>query len=190
MMARPDRAGRAGVGNEGGPAVDAYDRFAAAAAPIGIDIVIVGVVLMLSAIGFLAVYAFRYGTPDEDEGRTVTDRTSAMMPVFVDGLSSVRKASRRKVVYGREGEITDDSLVDGTATPGQRMVVVCIITMFVSLFLLFLGVSLWWMKDNPIVVFFPFVMAAWLGNFLRIVWRDRQKARRRVARRARQRHAE
>lgn len=169
--------------------MDAYDRFAAAAAPIGIDVVIVGVVLMLSAIGFLAFYAFRYGTPDDDQGRTVTDKTNSMLQNSMNGFTSMRQASRRKMVFARDGEITDDSLVDGTATPGQRMVVVCIIMMFVSLFLLFLGVSLWWMKDNPIVMFFPPVMALWLGNFLRIAWRDRQKAKKRVARRARRQHA-
>ncbi len=169
--------------------MDAYDRFAAAAAPIGIDIVIVAVVLLVSAIGFMAFYAFRYGTPDDDEGRTVTDKTRAMGPVIVSGLASVRQASRRKMVYARRGEITDDSLVDGTATPGERTVVVCILTMFVCLFLLFLGLSLWAMKDNPLVVVFPPVMAIWLGNFLRIVWQDRQKAKERVARRVKREHA-
>ena len=170
--------------------MDAFDRFAAAASPIGVEILILGVVLMLAAISFLAVYAFRYGTPDEDEGRTVTDESRSMMPNVGSGFTSRRAASRRKMVYARDGEITDESLVDGTATPGQRMVVACILTMFVSLFLLFLGFSLWVMKDNPIVVFFPFVMAVWLGGFLRVVWRDRQKAKRAVARRAKRAHAE
>ena len=43
---------------------------------------------------------------------------------------------------------------------------------------------------GAIVVFFPFVMAVWLGGFLRVVWRDRQKAKRAVARRAKRAHAE
>ena len=157
-----------------------YDRFAEAASHIGPPIVLVAVVALLAAIGYLVLYAIRYGEPDEEEGKTVTDHRP-IMPTFVSGLRFTKSISKRSVQLSRSGEITDDSLVDGTATLGQRIVVLCIITMFVCIFLLFLGLSLWALKDNPLAAIMPIPVGAWLLNFLRVVWRDHQKAKKRVA---------
>ena len=91
------------------------------------------------------------------------------------------RGSKRKRLGSTSDFITDDSLVDGTATFGQRMMVLGIITLFISLFLIFVGTGLMVMKDNPLAILFLIIPGIWLFNFAREAWQGHQEAKKRVA---------
>jgi threonine/homoserine/homoserine lactone efflux protein len=158
----------------------AYNRFVAALSPIGLRILIAaGVILILDLVA-MVVYVFRNGERDEPE-KGVTTVHQPMTPVLLNGPGLTRGISKRKKLAGASGLITDESLVDGTATLGQRMMVGGICIFFVSFFLVFLGIGLVSLKDNPLAVFFPIVPGIFLFNFARDAWRDHQKAKAAVA---------
>jgi hypothetical protein len=89
--------------------------------------------------------------------------------------------SKLKILGSRSGFITMESLVQGTATSGERMMVLGIITLFVSFFLVWLGAGLMLMKKLWILVLLP-VLPGLFGYYnLRDAWDDYRKARRRAA---------
>jgi hypothetical protein len=79
----------------------------------------VWVVGVLFVVEFVAVFicAYRAGRADEEQGRVITSR--ARFP----GLIAGRYRSKSKVLVSRSEYISEISLVDGTATKTERLIV-------------------------------------------------------------------
>jgi hypothetical protein len=74
---------------------------------------------VLFVVEFVAVfiYAYRSGTADKEEGRVITKC------VRRSGLGAGRYWSKSKVLVSRSGYVSEMSLVDGTATKAERLIV-------------------------------------------------------------------
>jgi hypothetical protein len=70
--------------------------------------------------------------------------------------------SKRKILGSKSDFITNDSLVDGSATFGQRIMVLGIITACLSFFSIFVGAGLILLKDSPLAGLFQIVPGIWL----------------------------
>jgi hypothetical protein len=147
-----------------------YRAFTAAAARAGQVIAEVAVALLLLALAFIVVYVLTHGKKDASEG-AVTEE--GPMPMRL-GPSFGR--SKRKYLVKRNDYITMESLVRGTATPGERMLVLSTFVLFLSFFSIFLGAGLMFMENLIILGLFPVIPGLWLyGAFLGPVWKDYRK---------------
>lgn len=134
----------------------------------------------------LAIYALRRGEPDE---APVTPTMQPFGPHPATGrptgLTATRWRSRVRLLAGRRTMITMDSLVNGTATRAERVVVVGINVALVSFWLIFLGIGLLMLPTTSgISLVLPVVTGLWLFNAMKSQWDDLAAARRRRDRRA------
>jgi 1,4-dihydroxy-2-naphthoate octaprenyltransferase len=155
-----------------------YDRFVAGASQVGWRILVVAVTVMLADAVAMIVYTIRHGEKDGQKGKVVTENRNLGMSV---GSPALMGRSKRKMLGRRSQFITDESLVDGTATFGQRMMVVGIITFVFSFFLVFVGMALILTKQTPIGLLFLTIPSLFLYNFAREAWHGHQEARKKVA---------
>jgi hypothetical protein len=94
---------------------------------------------------------------------------------------SVKRLAKEKIISGAGVGISDDSLTDGTATLGDRMMVRGIQLFFVMSWLLFVCIGLISMKSNPLAIFFIIIPSFWFFGNVRKWRRDQQAARERAA---------
>jgi hypothetical protein len=146
----------------------------------------VGWVVLIFAVGFLAadlatmiVYTIRHGQSDEQEANVVTENRplSAMSPRVPPPMGW----SKRKILGSKNQFTTMESLIDGTATFGERMMVVGILTAFVAFFSIFVGAGLMLMKNLLILALFPVIPGIWLSRIAREISQDYRAAKKRVA---------
>jgi hypothetical protein len=108
---------------------------------------------MLWVVGFLFVADFaaivvivvRTGKVDQDEGQVVTEQGSGG-----NVLGAGRYVAKEKILVSRSEYITDASLVDGTATKTERLLVHCAQIAFFLFWLLFVFIGLRLLPSNPI----------------------------------------
>jgi len=105
----------------------------------------VWVVGVLFIVEFVAVFicAYRAGRADEDEGRVITRRARP------SGLIAGRYWSKSKVLVNRSGYINEMSLVDGTATKIERLIVYGIKLAFLLFWLAFVFGILTLLPSEP-----------------------------------------
>jgi hypothetical protein len=73
-------------------------------------------------------------------------------------------------------------LLDGTATVGERMMVLGILAAHLSFFLVFVGIGLMFIKEISVVaLLFPLIPGLWLYGNLREDWREYRQAKQKVA---------
>lgn len=158
-----------------------FYKFADAAASLGKWILALAGTIFVADMIALVVYTIRNGESDESEGKVVAD-DRPLMPPPVAGPTTMTAWTKRKVLLSKGGIITDDSLVDGSATFAERLAVLGIIVAVTSFFLLFVGASLLLL---PFSLFILAIPAIFYYNFTRAAWRGRQRAKRRFAARRR-----
>jgi hypothetical protein len=96
-----------------------YDRFAVAAAHVGSWILAVAVTTFVLDLIVMIIYTIRQGKSDDQQGKVITEKRSLTSMSL--GVPPPMGRSKRKILGSKSGFITDDSLVDGTATFGQRI---------------------------------------------------------------------
>lgn len=149
------------------------------ASRIGLGIVIFAGTVLVADLAAMIVYTLRHGQSDHLQGKVITEnRPLSAMSLRIPPPMGW---SKRKMLGSKSGYVTMDSLVDGSATFAERMMVVGIITAMVSFFLVFVGVGLLLTKDLLIFVLFPVIPGIWLYNILRHVWQDYQRVKKKVA---------
>jgi hypothetical protein len=163
----------------------AFRDFVEAAPGIGRAISIIAAIVLVADLAAMIVYTLRYGKSDGTKGKVITENRP--MTSMSLGIPPPMGWSKRKILGSKSGYVTMESLVDGTATFGERMMVFGILTAMVSFFLIFVGAGLMMMKDLVIFVLFPVIPGLWLYNIMRHVLEDYQQAKKRVAARG---HAE
>lgn len=160
--------------------VESYKDVVETASRIGQDVLIFAVTVLVVDLVAMIVYTIRHGQSDNLEGKVITEnRPLGAISLRYPPLMGL---SKRKMLGSKSGYVTMDSLVDGSATFAERMMVVGIITAMVSFFLIFVGVGLLLMKDLLIFVLFPVIPGMWLYTIVREVWQEHQEASKRVAR--------
>jgi len=109
--------------------------------------------LMVADLASIALIILRIGKVDPEEGHVVTERGSgsvgALNPLG-GSLGGGRYVVKEKVLLSRSGYITDESLVDGTATKSQRRLVHCAQLLFFLFWLLFVFIGFSLLPTEPI----------------------------------------
>lgn len=149
------------------------------ASRVGWVVLIFAGTVLVADIAAMTIYTIRQGQSDHLEGKVITEnRPLSAMSLRIPPPMGW---SKRKMLGSKSEFITMDSLVDGTATFGERMMVVGIFTAFVSFFSIFVGAGLMLMKNLLILVLFPVIPGIWLYRFMRETLQHYQEAKRRVA---------
>jgi hypothetical protein len=152
---------------------------------------------MLWVVGALFVANFaaiiisivRSGTVDQAEGRVVNeqvplsgnDRNAMGGDVAVGGTGRAKK----RVFLSRSAFISDESLVDGTATKSQRLIVHGIKLAFLLFWLLFVFGALSTLPSNPIAVLLMIIiLSIWFFKAAAMMRKGRQAALRKLGKKA------
>ena len=159
-----------------------YEGFVNAASRFGVAVLVAGAAGMLLCVIALSAYTILRGRSTGRRGRVVTDHRW-LFPFASRSRQGSRTAvvSKRKILIEKDTEISDESLVDGTATVGERLMYFGVIAFMACFYLVFVGIGLWMFKDFPLGLMFPVVVGFWFFGNMRTFWRDRQRAEARVA---------
>jgi hypothetical protein len=148
-----------------------YSAFVVAAARAGWVILIGAIVIFVADLGAMVVYAIRHGHADVESGTVVTGGPMASLDPRLMGRS------KRKILGSRSGFASMESLVSGTATFGERMLVLGICIALASFFLIFLGAGLMLMPKLVILALLPTVPGFLLCEGARSAWKDYREAK-------------
>jgi hypothetical protein len=120
--------------------VPGYAEFVATLARIGRVILIVAVIVLLTDLAAMVVYTIRHGKRDDWKSNVDTANRGA----FFQGPGSqlLMKRSKIRTLYNAGGYVQVKSLVDGTATTGERMIFIGIFTALTAFCFVFVGLSL------------------------------------------------
>ncbi len=138
----------------------------------------VWVVGALFLVEFVALFvcASRSGIADAEEGHVVTRRPRPL------GLIAGRLWSQSKVLISRSGYISEMTLVDGTATPGQRLIAHGMKLAFLLFWLAFVFGILTLLPSEPgLALAMLFIMCFLLGSAVNLMRRSRADAVRKLA---------
>jgi hypothetical protein len=158
-------------------ALPGYVAFVNAAAKTGWVILIVAVSAPVADLVAMIIYTLRHGESDGLAGKVINENRPLAM-LFGSHLFMGR--SKLKILGSKNSYVTE-SLLDGTATNGQRMMVRGIIALYVSFFLVFVGVGLMLMKSLMVLVLVPIIPGFFVYNVAREAWHDYRKAKQRLA---------
>jgi len=157
-----------------------YRDIVNAAGRIGWGILILAFAVLATTLAVLIVLAIRLGDSEPEEGR-------ALGKNFPLGSMSLRSMplmgwSKRKVLGSKSRFITMESVVDGTATSSDRMIVLGVITLFSSFTLMWVGLGLILMKQALAFVLAPVPVGLWAyQNCLGPAWEGYRQAKRKLA---------
>ena len=132
----------------------------------------------------LAIYTLRRGRTDAAEGKTITvdQPMSPMSPMRLRGFGIRRGWSRQNVLVSRRSDhISIKSLVDGTATLAERLIVFGLNVFIVCFVLLFYGFGLLFLDESPLVILMPLFVSVWAFNLFKGVYDDYRQARKNIA---------
>ena len=153
----------------------AFRAFAETAARVGLWLGAIAVAVLVCDIAALVVYMIRFGKADDGD------------PIAADGgpnpfLSTMPLAySRFKQLGRRSSFITTESLVEGTATRGERLVVLGIIVFLVSFFLIFVAIALVTLDEFSILALaWPSIPGLVVYVQLRDGWREYRAAKKKL----------
>jgi len=156
-----------------------YRDFVAAIAPIGRAIVIASAIVLAADVIAMATYTLlrRHGSPRPSEDRGIQPR-SAGERTFADGRRGKRFPPTRIAVGAF---VSFESLIDGSATRGERMMAMGIVAALVAFFLIFVGAGLALAQYVLLAALFPVGPALWLFRILRDMRQDYRETKRRLA---------
>ncbi len=136
---------------------------------------VVGVLFVVEFVAIF-IYASRSGKADAEEGHVVTRRPRP------SGLIAGRFWSKSKVLVCRCGYISEMSLVDGTATPTQRLIVLGIKLALLFFWLAFVFGILTLLPSEPgLALAMLFIMCCVLCSAVILMRRSRANALRKWA---------
>jgi hypothetical protein len=114
--------------------------------------------LFVAVLTAVIIVVVRRGTVDQEEGNVVNDQgplsTADRNAMEQDLTVPVTGQTKERVFLSRSSFISDESLVDGTATKSQRLIVRGIKLAFFLFWLLFVFGVLSVLPSNPVAVLF------------------------------------
>ena len=162
--------------------IDAYHRFAHAATHVGAWMLGIVISVMVVDMVLMVIYTIRHGRSDGKRRTVETNDEPISPPMWMKGrIGRWHGRYKRRILVSRSGFISNESLADGTATFGERLMVVGIITFLFCFFLVFLGMGLLMMEDNPIVLLIPVAVGVWVFKIFKSAYTDYREAKNRVA---------
>jgi hypothetical protein len=163
-----------GYGSVIGPVV-------ATASRVGWVVLIFAAIVLVADIAAIAIYIVLRGQSDNLKGKVITEnRPLSAMSLRIP---SPMGWSKRKVLGSKSEFVSMESLVDGTATLGERMMVAGFFAAAIAFFSIFVGAGLMMMQNLWIFGLFPVIPGIWLYRILRETSQDYREAKKRVARR-------
>jgi len=136
---------------------------------------VVGAVFLVEVVAIF-ICAYRTGTADAEAGHVITRRPRP------PGLIAGRFWSKSKALVSRCGYISEMSLVDGTATPAQRLIAHGIKLAFLLFWLAFVFGILTLLPSEPgLVLAMLLIMCCLLCSAVRLMRRSRADALRKWA---------
>jgi hypothetical protein len=133
-------------------------------------------VLFVVEFGAVFIYTYRAGTADEEERHVMTRRAR------LSGLIAGRYWSKSKVLVSRSGYISEMSLVDGTATKTERLIVHGIKVAFLLFWLAFVFGILTLLPSEPgVALAMLFIMLCIFYCTVTAIRRSRADALRKLA---------
>jgi len=160
-----------------------YGEFIEAASGIGWAVLIFAVSVLAADLAAMIIYTIRHGESDDQTGKVVTEnRPLGSMSL---GIPPLTGWSKRKILGSKSGFVAMESLVDGTAAFGERMMVLGIVTLFISFFLVWVGAGLMLMKNLVTLVLIPVLPGLFVYYNMRDAWNDYREAKRKVSSRRR-----
>jgi hypothetical protein len=161
--------------------LDAYHAFIHTASHVGAWMLGIVISVMVVDLILMVIYTIRHGQSDGRSGTVETDDEPLSPPMWMKGrIGSWHGRTKRRIVASRSGFISNESLADGSATVGERLMVVGIITFLFCFFLVFLGMGLLMMEDNPLVLLMSAAVGVWLFNIFKGAHADYREAKKRV----------
>jgi hypothetical protein len=157
---------------------EGYRAFVEAASQVGWRIAIAAAIVLVADLAAMTVYTIRFGQSDKMRDKVFTEDRPLNVSL---GNPLLMGWSKIKMLGSRSGFVTMESLVDGTATFGERMIVLGIITLFVSFFFVFVGWGLMLMNGIPILILIPILPGLFVYFNLRATWRDYREAKKKVS---------
>lgn len=154
---------------------EGYRRLVVTASAAGRAILIFAVIVLIVDLVAMTIYTFRHGRSDHSKGRVI--RENRPLSGMSSGYPSPTGWSIRRSLDGKRETITMASLVDGTATFGERMMARGIVALFVSFSLVWVGIGLVLMKTLLIFVLIPIPIGLWVYYILRGAWGDYRQAK-------------
>jgi len=158
-----------------------YRHAVEVAAEIGRIVLVVAITLLVIDLGAMIVYTLRRGMPDRRVGAIVTERHPLCASL---GLAPSAGVSKLKMLYGKGADIPMETLVNGSATAAERMMVRSIVTLFIAFFLVFVGCGLMVAEQLLVGALSPVVPGLWVYARLHEAWNDYRQAKKRGASRS------
>lgn len=160
-----------------------YGDFVETASRIGYRILIFAVTALAADIVAMTIYTLRHGQSDNQQGKVIAEnRPLSAMSL---GYPPLMGRSKRKILGSKSHSVTMESLVDGTATFAERMMVRGIVILFIAFFFIWLGLGLILMKNLLILVLIPVLPGLWVYYNLRDDWEQYRRAKKQFAARGR-----
>jgi len=161
--------------------LDDYHRFAHTAAHVGAWMLGIVISVMVVDLTLMVIHTIRRGQSDGRNGAVETDDQPMSPPMWMKGrVGRWHGRYKRRILASRSGFVSNESLADGTAPPGERWMVVGIITFMSCFFLVFLGAGLLTLDDNPLVLLMSAAVGVWLFNIFKGAHADYREAKKRV----------
>jgi hypothetical protein len=154
---------------------EAFHAFAHAAHPVGAWVLGTAVGAMVVDLIALVTYTLRHGHSDGRAGKT--EITNSLMSPFMRP-GGVRAGSWSRRILVSRNVVSNASLADGTATVGERLVVVGIIAFICCFVLVFLGGALLVMDEFPIAPVAPVFVGIWAFKLFKTARDDQREAKR------------
>jgi hypothetical protein len=158
----------------------AYATFTAWVGRAGRVLLAIAVVMLVIDLAGLVVFLVRRGMQGGDEGKVVREKRP--LSGMSLGIPKPAGVSVVKVLYRRKATISMKSLIDGTATRGERWAAAGVIVLYGAFALVFVGIGMIFMETLLIGALVPIaVMGAWLYARLSKPWGHYRKAKRKFA---------
>ena len=155
---------------------------------IGSRVLVAAVTVLVLDLAAMITYTIRNGSRDEDASEPAGLKSSVLLdnPRRRTGMEQIvnrRYRSKTKILGRASGFITDDSLIDGTATLGQRMMVRGIRLWFACMWLILVSAGMSIVSRNILGIWLIVAPTVWFAMVVRLWHDDYQTAKNRLQKR-------
>lgn len=157
-------------------------------AHLGGRLLVAAVTVLVFDLAAMITYTIRNGSRDEDANESAGPRNSILLDnprkrIGTEWMVARKYRSKTKILGQASGFITDDSLIDGTATLGQRMMVHGIKLWFACMWLILVSAGMSIVSRNILGIWLIVAPTVWFAMVVRLWHNDYQAAKKRVQKR-------
>jgi len=157
----------------------AYRNFVTVAPAVGKVILVVAIFGLVCSLATGIFLTVRMGKPEEGEEGAIAGNVGPTLQPLDSPLSM--KGAKVKTLYRSGASVQMESLVDGTATRAERLMISAVFGALASFFLVFVGVSLMIIGKFLIAVALPIPALLMLSYNARMALAEYRAAKKRLA---------